>query len=88
VVQSTVFSGVFCIAALIVEGLAWGLAHERLGAAVAIPGAILALLLPTTALALVVRRALRDGVRGLLARREAGGPPPSTSAPIRVESLD
>lgn len=88
VVQSTLFSGVFCVAALVVEGLVWGLDHQRVEAAVAIPGAILSLLLPTAALGLVVRAAFRDGVRGLLARREAGGAPPSTAAPIRVESLD
>lgn len=88
VVQSTFFAGVFCIAALVVEGLAWGLERERVDAVIAVPAAIATLLVPTGLLALVVRRAMREGVRGLLARRDAGGPPPSTSAPIRVESLD
>jgi hypothetical protein len=88
VVQSTVFSGVFCLAALVVEGLAWGLDHEHVTSAVAVPAAILTLLVPAAVLGVVVRTAMRDGVAGLLARREAGGAPPPTTAPTRVESLD
>jgi hypothetical protein len=88
VVQSTVFAGVFCIAALVVEGVAWGVERGRLEAVVAVPVGLFALLVPLLALVVVVRRALRDGVRGLLARREEGGVPPTTSTAIRVESLD
>jgi hypothetical protein len=88
VVQSTVFAGVFCVAVLVVEGLAWGVEHGRLDGAIAAPVGIIALLVPILLLVVVVRRALRDGVRGLLARREEGGAPPTTSSAIRVESLD
>lgn len=88
VVQSTIFAGVFCGAAMITEGLAWGVGRGRLPASLGVVCAVVVLVGPALALWRMVGRAMKEGVAGLARRRETGGHAQGASRPMALESMD
>lgn len=89
VVQSTVSAGVFSGATLVVEGLWWAIEHGRIGWAPGVALAGFVVVTPVLVLMLIVRRAFREGVLGLLARRHEGSAgAPRAVVTDRLESLD